>query len=277
MPMKHLHSFVFASIVTTLLAGLTSPAIAVVGDWAEGEKARVRLLATDAGGRLEGAIEIELAPGWKTYWRTPGAAGIAPSIDFSTSTNVSDVVIHYPVPHRFDDGYAISNVYEGRVLLPLDIASGDLSAPVDLRLSLDIGVCEIVCIPAHYETTLTIPSGISDPSALRVVTEARKLLPGPPQPGVLSVERMIRDGGTDKRPEYLVTATVPSDGVAEVYVEGPPDWYAAMPKLLSSDGAHSDYRVAFDRLGAKTSLEDARFFVTIVTPDRAIEQAIDLD
>ncbi|MCP4381154.1 MAG: hypothetical protein GY798_07005 [Hyphomicrobiales bacterium] len=272
--MRHLHSPAFTLIFTVLFASFAAPTFAVTGDWVNGDKARVRLIAADVGGRLTGAIEIELAPGWKTYWRTPGAAGIAPVVDFSTSSNVSDVVIRYPIPHRYDDGYAISNVYEGRILLPLEIATGDASTPVDLRLSLDIGVCEIVCIPAHYEMTLTVPPGVTDPGVLSAVAEARTLLPGPPERGILAAERIVRHGGTDKRPEYLVTVAVPTHGVAEVYVEGPQDWYAATPVLVSSDGAYADYRVAFDRLGARTPLDEARFVVTIVTPDRAIEQAI---
>ena len=46
------------------------------GAWVDGEQARVRLIAAGVGpdGRLEAGIEIKLAPGWKTYWRSPGAA-----------------------------------------------------------------------------------------------------------------------------------------------------------------------------------------------------------
>ena len=34
------------------------------------------------GSRLAG-IEIRLAPGWHTYWRAPGSAGIPPTFDWS--------------------------------------------------------------------------------------------------------------------------------------------------------------------------------------------------
>ena len=49
----------------------------------------MRLVTTgsrDADGRLEGILDIELKPGWKTYWRDPGDAGVPPTIDVSAST-----------------------------------------------------------------------------------------------------------------------------------------------------------------------------------------------
>ncbi|WP_421724581.1 protein-disulfide reductase DsbD domain-containing protein [Bauldia sp.] len=256
----------------------TAPSsFAATGDWVHSDQARVRLLATDVGGRVEGVLEMELASGWKTYWRTPGAAGIAPVMDFSGSSNVSDVTVKFPVPHRFDDGYAISNVYDGRVLFPLDVAVGDPAQPVDLDLSLYVGVCEVVCIPERFEVSLAVPTGVSDPTVMRAVAEAAEKLPGEPEPGVLAAERIIRDGGTDKRPRYRVTVLVPAAEAAEVYIEGPADWYAAVPEMIAADSGKADYHVTFDRLGAKTALEEAQFRVTIVTPDRAIEHAIDLD
>lgn len=272
--MIRFHAPALLSIALALAAGLAAPASAAMGDWAVGDKARVRLIAAGLGadGTIEAGIEIDLAPGWHTYWRTPGAAGIAPISDFSASTNLGDVAIHFPVPHRYDDGYGVSNVYDGVVVLPLDLAPGDGDAPLDLRLSLDIGVCEVVCIPEHFDVELTVPPGVSDFVAARVLTEARAKLPGPPEPGVLAAEGIVRHGGTDKRPAYDVTLAAPAD--VEVFVEGPHDWYAGLPERVSEEDGRATYRVTFDRLGAKTPLEGARFTVTLVAADRAIEQTI---
>ncbi len=53
-----------------------------VGDPAYGE---VRLVsAVSAMGDLEAlplGLEFRLAPGWKIYWRTPGEAGLPPTLD----------------------------------------------------------------------------------------------------------------------------------------------------------------------------------------------------
>ena len=52
----------------------------------------------DANGTHYAALEIMLAPGWKTYWRTPGDAGIPPQFNWSGSENLSAVGVSYPVP-----------------------------------------------------------------------------------------------------------------------------------------------------------------------------------
>ncbi len=276
--MKTRHSHATALVILALTAGVATPAAAETGQWSQGERARVRLLSggVDTDGQLQGALEIELVPGWHTYWRSPGAAGIPPRADFSASTNMRDVSVSYPVPHRYDDGYEISNVYEGRVVFPLTIAPGDDAKPVALHLSLDIGVCEEVCIPEHFDTALKIAPGVTDASAAKLIADAWTHVPGPAEPGVLAVESLTRHGGTDKRPEYDVALTVPSGQPVEVYVEGPPDWYAAVPEPVpGADGAV--YRVTFNRLGAKTPIDGARFTVTIVTGDRAVEQTVGLD
>ena len=42
-------------------------------------------------------IEVELAEGWKTYWRMPGDAGVPPMFDWSKSTNTA--AIRFSIRH----------------------------------------------------------------------------------------------------------------------------------------------------------------------------------
>jgi suppressor for copper-sensitivity B len=263
-----------------LLAATATPAAAAVGDWVGEGNARVRLVAAgvDAEGRLAAGIEIDLDPGWKTYWRTPGDAGIPPITDFSASTNIDGPVeIGFPPPHRFDDGYGVSNIYEGRVLLTLSAAVGDPSSPVRLSLGLDMGVCAEVCIPEHFDLALDVAPGESDAEAGALLADARAALPGDSEPGTFAVEDIARAGGTDKRPVFNLVVVAPDPGKAEVYVEGPPDWYPAPPKLVSSEGSRATYSVEFSRLGSKTPIGGNEFRVTIVSGGRAIEDAVTLD
>ncbi|MBI3441560.1 MAG: copper resistance protein, partial [Proteobacteria bacterium] len=39
---------------------------------------------------IQAAVEVKLEPGWKTYWRTPGEAGLAPVFDWAGSTNFKE-------------------------------------------------------------------------------------------------------------------------------------------------------------------------------------------
>src|SRR4029450_1040302 len=73
--------------------------------WQRDAHSAVRLLAGSARGRrLLRGIAIQLQPGWKPYWRTPGDSGVPPRFDFSKSDNVEAVTVLWPAPKKFDDG-----------------------------------------------------------------------------------------------------------------------------------------------------------------------------
>lgn len=266
-------------IPSLLLVALMLPAEAAqpgFGPWSNGAEVRVRLVAAGVGedGRLLAGIEIMLEPGWWTYWRTPGSAGIPPVIDLSASQNLGPIEVSFPLPQRHDDGYGVSNVYEGGVLLPFTAEVPDPGATVELRLSLDLGVCEEVCIPEHVEAALTLPAGTHDRVAAATLAGARAQVPGPPEPGSLAVESARRNGGTDKRPVFDIVVTAPAN--AGMFVEGPADWFPGQPERVIEAG-DAIYRVTFDRLGSKTPIEGATLRVTLVAGGKAVEQVVPID
>jgi DsbC/DsbD-like thiol-disulfide interchange protein len=269
-----------AAATALLLVATMVPATAAVSDWAGEGNAKVRLIAAgvDGNGRLAAGIEIVLQPGWKTYWRTPGDAGVAPVTDFSASTNIAAPVdIAFPVPHRLDDGYAVTNVYQGHVVLPLSASVVDPAAATALIAALDIGVCAEICVPEHYDLALDLAPGETDAEVETILTDARAKLPGAPEPGTFAVDRVVRSGGTDKRPVFAFDVVAPDIADAEVFVEGPIDWYPAPPTLVSADANRATYNVEFSRLGAKTPIGGNLFTVTVVAAGRAIEQQVTLD
>ncbi len=115
------------------------------------------------GGHMA-AIELNLAPGWKTYWRSPGDAGIPPSFDWSGSRNVKSVRIHWPVPAVFHTNGMQSIGYHDRVILPLEVTPETPGRPIRLNLRMDLGVCDDVCLPATLElsTDLAAPGAPDD-------------------------------------------------------------------------------------------------------------------
>lgn len=262
------------------LAVSAMPAGAEIGPWVGEGNARVRFLGAgvDADGRLAAGIEIVLKPGWKTYWRSPGDAGIPPRADFSASTNVDGPIeIEFPVPHRSDDGFSITNVYENRVVFLVNGSATDTASPTTLAVALDIGVCADICIPEHYEMTLDLGPGETDSRAEMILANARTALPKKATPGVFAVGGIARSGGSDKRPIFEIGIVGSQMTGAEVFVEGPADWYSSPPTLLSADGANATYSVAFSRVGAKTPIDGTPFRVTIVSPEGAIEDFVSLD
>lgn len=255
-------------------------AIAATGPWHGEGNAQVRLIAAGIGkdGQIEAGLEIALQPGWKTYWRTPGDAGVAPLFDFSGSTNIDGPVeVEFPVPHRVDDGYAVSNVYERYVVLPVGAKVFNPEAPTTLALSLDIGVCAEICIPEHYDLSLEVVRGEADETAEAILNGARAALPGGIVPDVFEVEGVARIGGTDKRPVFEVAIVAPDAAAAEVFVEGPVDWFPSVPKLVSSGDNRATYSVEFSRYDSTTAVDGNTFTVTIVAHGKAVEDKVTLD
>jgi suppressor for copper-sensitivity B len=106
---------------------------AAATNWVGDSRAVVRLItATDniaADSTLEAGLEFRFAKGWHGYWRTPGDAGIPPTVDWSASENISGAEISWPAPHRLVIDELQNSVYENDVVLPvkLSLTSSHLS------------------------------------------------------------------------------------------------------------------------------------------------------
>lgn len=109
-------------------------------------------------GKHIAALQITLAPGWKTYWRAPGDGGIPPQVDFSSSTNVQDARFIWPVPEVFDQAGMRSIGYHDRVVVPVELTP-DHNGQITLSGVLDIGACDEICVPVRLPFDATLPNG----------------------------------------------------------------------------------------------------------------------
>lgn len=268
----------FHLLLCAAILAAPAGASAAVGDWHQGEQARVRLVASgvDAKGQLSAALEISLPAGWKTYWRTPGDAGVPTTADFSGSSNLGPVTVSFPVPTRDDDGYAVTNVYHDGVVLPVTAAVADSSKPVTLNVDVKLGVCQQVCVPDEVQASLVVPAGQHDRAAAEVVEKAETLVPGPAEPGVFSVDSVVRTGGTDGRPVFQFSGEVPDSAHAVFFVEGPADWAPFRPAARTGPDGRAIWDVQFSRLGSTVPIAGASFRVTIQSGARAIDQTVKL-
>jgi DsbC/DsbD-like thiol-disulfide interchange protein len=119
---------------------------------------------TEGGTHMAG-LQLTLAPGWKTYWRSPGDAGIPPQFDWSGSKNLKSVRLHWPSPSVFHtNGYQTIG-YIGGMVLPIEVEAKDPSRPVTLSAVMELGICDKVCMPAtlHLSAELA-PPGAADPA-----------------------------------------------------------------------------------------------------------------
>ena len=154
---------------------------------------------------LSGAVAIDLEPGWKTYWRSPGEVGIPPKLDWQGSQNVDSIQMLWPAPKRFT-AFGIENFgYETRVVFPLQIKLIEPGKAVQLTARLDLLVCSEVCVPETLNLSLSLPEQVGqDAVAGQLISDALSLVPNEAQPNwITSVSTFV----DPERTELIVEAT----------------------------------------------------------------------
>ena len=124
-------------------------------------------------------LRLDLAPGWKTYWRHPGDVGFPPVFDWSRSQNIAAVDVLWPRPKVTWDDDMRTIGYDGAVVWPLHItplAHGD----VVLNGHAQIGVCKEICIPVDLDIRATL--GALGGSAGRADADIRAAIAAQPKP-----------------------------------------------------------------------------------------------
>lgn len=248
-------------------------ALAAVPAVAEAPRAQARLLAGSAtpdGGRLAG-LWIGLAPGWKTYWRAPGEAGIPPRFDWSGSENLADAAIEWPAPHAFDSFGMTTLGYVGEVVFPLTLRPVDPSRPIAVRLSVEYGVCSDICVPERAELALTIQPGQAPGDAARIAA-ARAAAPIPAATVGAEASCALRGGGSERVFEAAIAMPHALGATPVLAVEGPEGvWFSGVDARL---GETPSQVVAT----AQAYVEDPSAWIgrdamrlTLVGPDSAIE------
>lgn len=117
------------------------------------------------------AWEAELADGWKTYWRSPGEAGLPVRV-FHDDTQLD---ILYPFPERFELFGLETFGYSKHVAIPFQVPA--TSGPV--RLKADFMVCKDICVP--FEASYEIEPNVDDAGTIVTDTRVRNSLKKVPE------------------------------------------------------------------------------------------------
>lgn len=130
---------------------------------------------------VAGFLEVRLAGDWKTYWRSPGEGGIAPSMTWDGSKNLSDIVWHWPHPKRFELLGIETLGYKDNVIFPMTLHVNDLDSPVVLDANLTLSSCTTVCVLTDYPFEISfIPSELKfSESAMHTYAQGMSLVPKP--------------------------------------------------------------------------------------------------
>ena len=137
------------------------------------DEVQIRLISgvTATGGldKIPLGLDVRLQPGWKIYWRSPGEAGLPPTLRLPQNTP-HRLEMDFPVPTRFSLFGLDSYGYAAHVIFPLTLSAQPRStnfgtAPLNLEADLDALVCADICIPVGGVLTLFLPSGTAQASA----------------------------------------------------------------------------------------------------------------
>jgi thiol:disulfide interchange protein DsbD len=114
------------------------------------------------GDTIRAGVDLKMDTGWHTYWKNPGAAGLATKIQWELPPGVTAGEIQWPLPKKFPPAEVTTYGYEKEVVLlvPLTVATNLPSGSLDLKAIVSWLECQDVCIPASQtvEATLNIGS-----------------------------------------------------------------------------------------------------------------------
>ncbi|MCO5063215.1 MAG: hypothetical protein M9924_02250 [Rhizobiaceae bacterium] len=204
----------FLAILLCALTATAPMARASSSAWHEAEGGRVRLVTTgapDADGRIRGVLDIRLAPGWKTYWRDPGDAGVPPTLDLGAAGSAQ---LLFPAPEWHHDGTYDWAGYSSSVALPvrINLSAPDYSGPITATAFL--GICKTICIPLKADFVIDLAADPDNPGDSLAVAAAEARLPEPASTD-FGVANVRVDGETVTFEVNGIT-----DAAAELFVAG---------------------------------------------------------
>ncbi|MGL4963895.1 MAG: protein-disulfide reductase DsbD family protein [Inquilinus sp.] len=272
----------FLAAVALGLAALAGPGVAGAAEtpWQPAKGASARLItAVDGTGTLSkipAGLHIRLEPHWKTYWRSPGDAGLPPALDWTGSENLGTATLAYPAPHRFQLFGLETYGYETEVVFPLTLPVAQPGQPQHLALAATVLVCSDICIPAIFSFTLDLPAGAAapDPAAANLIDRYANAVPGDGSAAGLTIGPVAATtAGPNGGLRIEATAREPFE-TPDLFVEGAPGDAFAAPRLTTSEGGRR-LVAEIDRIQAAAdppvALTGSPVVLTLVDGPRSVE------
>ncbi|MCI5076781.1 protein-disulfide reductase DsbD domain-containing protein [Oricola sp.] len=220
--------------------------LAASSPWEVTDGARLRMLVEPAEpGRsdMRGLLQIELEPGWKTYWREPGSAGIPPQISIDSDA-IEAVEIHYPAPEWSDDAYGSWAGYKQPVALPLTFTLSGGATPQAVAADVFLGICHDVCVPVSVRFEVTPNDGRGHAMQKLLLNAAFDALPRG------NTERLAIDSATWTTDGSIEITLHHASAEAEpqLFVSAGSTYPFKKPVRVTSDDSSTTFRIepAFD-------------------------------
>ncbi|MFL6545101.1 MAG: protein-disulfide reductase DsbD domain-containing protein, partial [Candidatus Udaeobacter sp.] len=124
---------------------------------------------------------LRMAPGWHTYWKFSGDAGLPTELKWKLPQGWKIGEIQWSIPLKtIDPGDIETYGYENEVLLMQEITPPSKIDESSVKLSAEANwlVCEKICIPGGETLQLELPiSTTSQPANTELFARYRRLLP----------------------------------------------------------------------------------------------------
>jgi thiol:disulfide interchange protein/DsbC/DsbD-like thiol-disulfide interchange protein len=142
------------------------------------------------GGETYVAFDQKMEPGWHTYWRNSGDAGMPTTLTWTLPPGWKAGDIVWPAPSQLPVGPLMNYGFENEVLLPVAItapANAKAGEVVTLKAKMDFLICSNICVPGTANLTLDLKiaaaaAPAADPVWAGKITD---VLAAAPKPGDL--------------------------------------------------------------------------------------------
>ncbi len=107
-------------------------------------------------------VVLTMEPGWHTYYRESGEAGMPTRIEWVLPSGFKAGPLRWKPPERFNDSGIITYGYKGSTVLAAEVTPpGALSAGHTLKFQAKVKwlACKEACIPGKAQVLLTLPVG----------------------------------------------------------------------------------------------------------------------
>ena len=223
------------------LCSLSAPAFAAAGPWVSDGAVQARLVAavdgTGALASLPLGLDIKMQPGWKTYWRSPGEAGLPPKLSVTNAGATAKAQFSWPLPQRFSLLGLETFGYEGEVVLPFQESMAQKGAAANLSATADLLVCAQICVPHTLHLAMTLPNGPAMPGVeAQLINRFANRVPNGSQGAGLEITsaRLLGQGASAA---LMVDASAPQPFQApDVFPESKTLAFGA-PQVILSDAA----------------------------------------
>jgi suppressor for copper-sensitivity B len=236
----------FSALALAVSVGVFAPAAMAEG-WVAAASTPVsaRLIAAPSAvgtlSEIRAGVEIKQAPGWKTYWRSPGDAGLPPAISWKGSRNLAAADFDYPTPHRFSVLGIETIGYADHVVFPVKATPAQPGAPLGLRAELDLLVCADICVPEKFALSLNLPAGEAAPSPeAGLVARAFSSVPKDGPAAGVNLESVEAKGPAVRA---VIAAAAPLSA-PDLFIETEPYLAFSAPKVTPLGGGRYEMRAA---------------------------------